>query len=273
MTHASIVPPLAGKLKRLWILTSTGIPIKTVDFRETPVDPGHESVLLGGFISAIQGLSREIGGAEAYVKSITVGHLTYHLLLSDTRHVCFVVESDALPEEVVTEFLTAVHAKFKQRYPMELVAHWSGDLSAFEGFQEEIVRILEEQARKRLNRWDIFEILSDRAHALTPIAPDQVHGLLFVAAKRIRRIYQDTTFTGLDIRACPALWAIAEVGCRAGADLGEFFLRFTDYWIAGMRFAEFELYLVVSPEIDVDHLKTQMMFILEHLVEDLGDEV
>ena len=47
--------------------------------------------------------------------------------------------------------------------------------------------------------------------------------------------------------------------------LNEFYIKYTDFWFAGMELYENQFLLVVDAAIDIDHLKVQMMGLFETL--------
>ncbi len=43
----------------------------------------------------------------------------------------------------------------------------------------------------------------------------------------------------------------------------EIFIKFNDFWVGGMELLDFQFFMVVSSEVDIDHFKYQMMSLFE----------
>lgn len=46
-------------------------------------------------------------------------------------------------------------------------------------------------------------------------------------------------------------------------DCSEFYMKYNDFWIGGAKLLNFEFFMIINPKIDIDHLKSQMMFTFE----------
>jgi len=127
------------------------------------------------------------------------------------------------------------------------------------------VRAIEISECLEMQREDLAKLLdSNRSNTLKELTSDQMLFLIFTSNGMILRRYASGQ------RKIPLLWSdfqkMWKMGEKFDIDnktMDEFFLKFPDYWIAGLRFDVFELDVVVTLEVDLDRLSTQLMFLVE----------
>ncbi len=132
------------------------------------------------------------------------------------------------------------------------------------------IRGIEVSEYLEMQREDLDRILDDnRSNTLKDLSAAQIFVLIFIKKGEIIRKYSNGKSGILvDIRRFQKLWKIGnEFSGNKNAD--EYFLKFSDYWVAGIRFESCELNLVVAPNIDVDRLSTQLMFLFEKIASEL----
>ncbi len=132
------------------------------------------------------------------------------------------------------------------------------------------IRGIEISEYLEMQREDLDRILDEnRSNTLKDLSVEQIFVLLFTRKGEIVRKYANGRSGILvDVRRFQKLWKIGnEFTGNKNAD--EYFLKFSDYWVAGIRFDDCELNLVVAPNVDVDRLSTQLMFLFEKIASDL----
>ncbi|MHA1672901.1 MAG: hypothetical protein ACTSYI_04685 [Promethearchaeota archaeon] len=107
---------------------------------------------------------------------------------------------------------------------------------------------------------------SSKSQSLKSIPTDQIYAFEFSEEKKIKKYYNrpgyEKTFNFTYIRK---LIKYSTKFMKTKEECNEFFLKYNDYWIAGLEMFDNSLMMVIDQSIDVDHLKTQVMTIFESL--------
>ncbi len=132
------------------------------------------------------------------------------------------------------------------------------------------VRGLEISEYLEMQREDLDRILDEnKSNTLKDLSADQIFVLLFLKKGEIVRKYSNSKAgISVDVRRFQKLWKIGdEYSGEKNAD--EYILKFSDYWVAGIRFDSYELDMVVAPNVDLDRLGTQLVFLFEKIASDM----
>jgi hypothetical protein len=117
-----------------------------------------------------------------------------------------------------------------------------------------------------MQREDLDKILEEnKSNTLKDLSANQIYVLFFTRKGDIvRKYWNGKAGISADIRRFQKLWKIGnEFSGEKNAD--EYFLKFSDYWVAGVRIDDCELNLVVAPNVDLDRLSTQLMILFEKI--------
>lgn len=102
---------------------------------------------------------------------------------------------------------------------------------------------------------------------LTSIPDDMIFGFeLSYKKKPIKMYFDQKHINSINLEEVSKLWKFSQKITKKKEELNQFFLKFTDFWIAGLEFAEHFFIIIVDASVDIDHLKTQMMAIFETLM-------
>jgi hypothetical protein len=116
-----------------------------------------------------------------------------------------------------------------------------------------------------MQREDLAKILDDnRSNTLKELTSDQMLFLIFtnngMVLRKYSSIQEKITLLWSDFQK---MWKMSEKFTTENKSMDEFILKYPDFWIAGLRFDTYELDVVVTLDVDLDRLSTQMMFLVE----------
>jgi len=129
------------------------------------------------------------------------------------------------------------------------------------------VRGIEVSEYLEMQREDLDKILDEnKSNTLKDLTANQIYVLIFTKKGEIVRKYANARAgIAADIRRFQKIWKIGSEFSAQSTAADEYFLKFNDYWVAGVRFDDCELNLVVAPEVDLDRLGTQLVVLFEKI--------
>ncbi len=103
--------------------------------------------------------------------------------------------------------------------------------------------------------------------ALTSIPDDMIYGFQLYEGKALAKFYCKPGYDKrINFSSMRNFLKSTTKLVRSKETCSEFFIRFTDFWIAGLEMDPYSFIIVISTNIDIDHLKTQIMAIFESLM-------
>ncbi len=129
------------------------------------------------------------------------------------------------------------------------------------------VRAIEVNEFFDMQREELDDILtSNKSNTLKDLSTDQILGFVFTNdGSVVRRYVGSSAKIPIFQKAFRGVWKQCNEMANGNGDLAEFFLKFPDYWVAGVRFDTCELNIVVAPDVDIDRLNTQVMMLFEKI--------
>ena len=128
-------------LQDLWVLQESGVVVYRRVFNESV-----NAQLFGGLMSALHAFAQELSSGG--LTNFELSSIRFTILKSNG----FLFVANAakkVKEKRVQEELTKVSAKFFTQYPADWFKNdWDGDISYFEGFEEEIGDALQNPIKK-----------------------------------------------------------------------------------------------------------------------------
>lgn len=102
---------------------------------------------------------------------------------------------------------------------------------------------------------------------LTSIPTDLIYAFQLLEDKKIQKIYMKDEFNKkINFNEIFKIWKLSEKIAKKDQTLNEFFLKYGEFWVSGLEFADYKFILVVDASVDIDHLKTQMMGLFETML-------
>ncbi len=136
-------------INEFWIITFDGIPL----FSYSPRGKLN-SQLIGGFFSAIQHFSSEMGDSKnKYINSLNLGDSNFHFLINKPRELFFIAKSSKrLKEKLIGSHLKELERMFIQRFDSE-ITDFKGETSQFNKFTPKFKDYFDNKLTKLKSLW------------------------------------------------------------------------------------------------------------------------
>ncbi len=131
-------------IDEIWIINQYGITLFNISKEET-----IDSLLLGGFFSAIKTMLEEMG--EEQLKSIILG--SSKMLIYNARNgITFISRSKkSIKDKKIEEHIKSVEKEFFEEYG-DILDRWNGDTKIFDRFEVKIEDIFKDTPEKRVEK-------------------------------------------------------------------------------------------------------------------------
>lgn len=126
-----------GDINEFWIINKRGLCLYNIFVgNESSLDAG----LFGGFVSAIDRFGENLSNNN--IQKLNFGKNLIVFKKNLDNNLLFVASTIKSSEKKLRKILNEFEGKFLVKYSDDLISTWGGDLSVFEGFSEEIKRLI-----------------------------------------------------------------------------------------------------------------------------------
>jgi hypothetical protein len=126
-----------GDINEFWIINEGGLCLYNIFVgNESSLDSG----LFGGFVTAIDRFGENL--ANNNIQKLNFGKNLIVFKKNLKNNLLFVASTIKSSEKKLRKILHEIEGKFLVKYSDDLISTWDGDLSVFEGFSEEIKRLI-----------------------------------------------------------------------------------------------------------------------------------
>ena len=126
-----------GDINEFWIINKRGLSLYNIFVgNESSLDPG----LFGGFVTAIDRFGENLSNNN--IQKLNFGNNLIVFKKNLQNNLLFVASTIKSSEKKLRKILGELEEKFLATYSKDVIAEWNGDISIFEGFSEEIKRLI-----------------------------------------------------------------------------------------------------------------------------------
>lgn len=107
-----------------------------------------------------------------------------------------------------------------------------------------------------------------RANSLSPIPESKIYAFKLLRDQKIEKIYFQENYK--ELINFPISSNIKFLTMKTQNNIeypDEFYLKYSEFWVLGLKFFEYDFIIIVDSTIDIEHLKTQAMVIFESFKE------
>ncbi|MHA1871804.1 MAG: hypothetical protein ACTSU2_16340 [Promethearchaeota archaeon] len=261
-------------IKNIWIISNGGVLVNNLNLESEIIESENklDPYLFSSFVSAIRSFSNEIYGSEKYLESFSIGKDVYYIFNKRSPNIFLVAKSDFLSfDNKIENLLDVIEERFYEKFNPDVNRDFS-DNDKFKRFSDEIREILIKSKVSIGNYGDLNNYFPNLNNPLRLIEKSKIFSLIFLKNKKLKKFYiNKDKFQDFDIKLflknIKEYWKTHEKTGLKQYELLSFYLNFSDFKVSGVKFYDFILYLIVSNEVELNHIETQQKLMIEQLIE------